>query len=1199
MLPKDSRYSRTIMAAGRFFMQAALCVLLTGSLATAARLDSFAPPPAGDPSVLSGPYVGSPYVDTNMAALPDANDGAFQGGPTGTKADTAVNSVIPQAALQNNGNFDVPTNSKPSPLFGAQPFTQQLLLFEEFGPEKINPNEIPGTAPLPPLSAGGAALEAFLAQPGMSPYMSQYSNYQAQNPWKAGIEAFMGRPLSQAPAEGRPPGEGFSHQRWNEFYPQAYFKTAQAGARVNGGFRDVKQMHGYSKGEFGPGGLYHQVYTSSVPGAPTLQGTTNGLAPRIHPLMPVQSPEAVWTFDGTFPPKLLLARYGQSILMRHYNDLPIDPSANRGFGLHTISTHEHNGHTPAESDGYANAFFFPGQYYDYRWPLQLAGYDTINTNATDPRAAFPCSEGETLRVNNDTSASVKGCNNGSIPIRGDWRETMSTHWFHDHMLDFTAQNVYKGNAAMMNYYSALDRGNEALNDGVNLRLPSGTALPWGNRDYDVNLLVADKAWDKDGQLWFNIFNTDGFVGDQLLVNWEYKPYLDVRARRYRFRILDGSVSRFIAIGLVQQVNGTGGQIPGPAGSGISYNRIPFHMVANDGNIMEHAVAFDATADAAHNSVLPTQGIAERYDIVVDFSKYGLKPGDKLYFVNTLEHPNGKVTGKTISLENILSGAYQAQLQDSDNDGVADHWINGDPCVGKFMELRVQAYTGTDLSMNPADYVDGKSSMIPLTINRDSLADQAKMAVARHRTFTFGRSNGTDAQPWTIKTDGGLGFAMDPRRLSAATQLANGPTQPGFSGDGTLEIWKIELGGNGWSHPVHVHFEEGIMLSRGGKPVPEWEKWARKDVYRIGPDDDSLDSVEIAIHFREFAGTYMEHCHNTQHEDNSMLLRWDIEKPGQFKLMPTPLPTWEGVEYVDTAALPTFRTGDGFGIDARGRAAVAGTIRINNGATTTASAQAALTLSADSLNGSVTQMQFSKDGGANWYRWEPYASSRNVMLTPSGDGVKSVTVRYKDATGVVSDPFTSVIVLSNAPPTGSILINGGAAATNKMGVTLTLSATSINSNITNMQFSKNGGVTWFPWESYATTRNVTLAPAGDGVKSVAVRYQDQQGRVSAAYTATITLSTALPTGSIQINAGAALTDSPAATLSLSASASAGSIVQMQFSKDGGISWFPWESFAATRSVTLTPAGPGTKRVSVRYKDTLGNVSPSYLASIEML
>ena len=29
---------------------------------------------------------------------------------------------------------------------------------------------------------------------------------------------------------------------------------------------------------------------------------------------------------------------------------------------------------------------------------------------------------------------------------------------------------------------------------------------------------------------------------------------------------------------------------------------------------------------------------------------------------------------------------------------------------------------------------------------------------------------------------------------------------------------------------------------------------------------------MAIRFREFAGTYMEHCHNTQHEDHAMLLR---------------------------------------------------------------------------------------------------------------------------------------------------------------------------------------------------------------------------------------------------------------------------------------------------------------------------------------
>ena len=68
---------------------------------------------------------------------------------------------------------------------------------------------------------------------------------------------------------------------------------------------------------------------------------------------------------------------------------------------------------------------------------------------------------------------------------------MSTHWLHDHKLDFTAQNVYKGNAAMMNYYSSIDRGNEAIDDGVNRRRPVAwagatgtTTSTWSSRGLD-------------------------------------------------------------------------------------------------------------------------------------------------------------------------------------------------------------------------------------------------------------------------------------------------------------------------------------------------------------------------------------------------------------------------------------------------------------------------------------------------------------------------------------------------------------------------------------------------------------------------------------------------------------------------------------------------------------------------------------------
>jgi FtsP/CotA-like multicopper oxidase with cupredoxin domain len=231
-----------------------------------------------------------------------------------------------------------------------------------------------------------------------------------------------------------------------------------------------------------------------------------------------------------------------------------------------------------------------------------------------------------------------------------------------------------------------------------------------------------------------------------------------------------------------------------------------------------------------------------------------------------------------------------------------------------MEFRVVAYNGIDRSMDPDDFIAGKKKMIPLPLDRDDPDDQARLARARHHTFEFGRSGGTDEAPWTIKTDDGRGVAMDPRRIDVAPQLATGPTPAGFEGEGTLEIWRMENGGNGWSHPVHIHFEEVIILTRDGMPPPEWEKWARKDMLRIGPEDDSSDTVEVAVHFREFAGTFMEHCHNTQHEDRSMLQRFDVEHPGQITLMPAPLPSWDGVEFVDSVALPKFRTGDGVGVE---------------------------------------------------------------------------------------------------------------------------------------------------------------------------------------------------------------------------------------------------------------------------------------------
>ncbi|MGF1682904.1 multicopper oxidase family protein [Photobacterium minamisatsumaniensis] len=739
---------------------------------------------------------------------------------------------------------NVPTDAPPSPLFNAQPFTQSLYRFEEFGTRQLPSSSSQGIPfPTPKnynSSPDGSMLDTFLSQP-LYPIPNKNSqgalaNTQDFNPWRNKIGAYLNRTLSKAPAEGRPPGNDWAHQRWSEFYPVEYTVTAQAGARVNSGWRDQYQSHQYKSQEFRLNGLYHSTYHwDNGPDTDSYYGTTFGLEMQFHPSMPVQDSNSVWTFDGTFPPKLLKMRYGYPLLFRHYNALPISPSANNGFGLHTLSTHQHNGHNPAESDGYTQSFFFPGQYYDYRWPVILAGHDHINKKATNPKAGGPDGYG------------------GIKKIPGDYRETMSTLWFHDHMLDFTAQNVYKGNAAMLNIYSSIDRGNESINDGTNLRFPSGDYLDWGNRDYDVNLVMADKAWDKRGQLFFNIFNLDGFLGDQMLVNWQYKPYLDVRARKYRFRLLNGSVSRYMKLAVMTE----------------DKEPVPVYMIANDGNIMQHSVLFE-------KGELPTQAVAERYDIIIDFSQF--KPGTKIYLVNLMEHNDGREPEGSLSRSKAFNNPFK-------------RGNTCDPAVGKFLELRVQPYSGKDLSMDPANYVKGQKKMIPLP-----KFTKSELANAKHRTFDFGRSSGTDSSPWTIKTDGGQGFAADPKRLSAAPNK------------GDVEIWHLK-GGGGWSHPIHIHFEEGKILSRDGGKPPEWERWARKDVYRLGEDEDSSRELTVALRFREFKGSYLEHCHNTQHEDHAQLLRWDIENPGQTVPIRTPMPTWNGVSYADSFSLPTYKAGD--------------------------------------------------------------------------------------------------------------------------------------------------------------------------------------------------------------------------------------------------------------------------------------------------
>ena len=95
----------------------------------------------------------------------------------------------------------------------------------------------------------------------------------------------------------------------------------------------------------------------------------------------------------------------------------------------------------------------------------------------------------------------------------------------------------------------------------------------------------------------------------------------------------------------------------------------------------------------------------------------------------------------------------------------------------------------------------------------------------------------------------------------------------------------------------------------------------------------------------------------------------------------------------------------------------GTISINGGAAYTTIPAVTLTLSATDDAGPVTQMQFS-NGGVTYSAPEAYATSKRWTL-PSGDGQKTVSVKFQDAVGNWSTPASDSITVDTTAPSGTI------------------------------------------------------------------------------------------------------------------------------------------------------------------------------------
>jgi spore coat protein A len=179
----------------------------------------------------------------------------------------------------------------------------------------------------------------------------------------------------------------------------------------------------------------------------------------------------------------------------------------------------------------------------------------------------------------------------------------ATLWYHDHRMDFTAPQVWRGLA-----------GFHLISDDVEDGLP----LPRGERD--VPLMIMDRSFDADGALRYPALDpalvhppgvtgdyVAGVLGDVILVNGRPWPVMQVTAARYRFRILNASNARRYALAL---------DPPPPSGPS-------FVQIGSDAGLLG--------APVPHSSI--TAAPAERFDVIIDFGAYPV--GTEITLTNAL------------------------------------------------------------------------------------------------------------------------------------------------------------------------------------------------------------------------------------------------------------------------------------------------------------------------------------------------------------------------------------------------------------------------------------------------------------------------------------------------------------------------------------------------------------------------------------
>jgi len=103
--------------------------------------------------------------------------------------------------------------------------------------------------------------------------------------------------------------------------------------------------------------------------------------------------------------------------------------------------------------------------------------------------------------------------------------------------------------------------------------------------------------------------------------------------------------------------------------------------------------------------------------------------------------------------------------------------------------------------------------------------------------------------------------------------------------GDTEVWVFQ-NGFGWSHPVHVHLNNFMILDRNGTPPPPNERGLWKETAVLHPGETvrvlmrwpavpPAPPLPTPVAASKFTNRYVFHCHNLGHEDHDMMTQFKV------------------------------------------------------------------------------------------------------------------------------------------------------------------------------------------------------------------------------------------------------------------------------------------------------------------------------------